>query len=148
MNIDFWTASCSCFIAAAVFAALSAVCRYLSKNNNEYSSFTEGHVVRIETEPADSGENRTEFHDRQYAVIEFFSNGRLVKVKGPVFTYPYPYHVGQKLHLCYDPEHPDHYQIITDRRWQLLAAGAYGISILLVTAGCSFFLMYAARIDL
>lgn len=148
MNIDFWTVSCCCFVIAAVLAVLSAVCRYLSRRDQKYSSFTEARVVRIETEPADSGKNRTEFHDRQYAVLEFFSRGRLVKVKGPVSTYPYPYHVGQKLYVCYDPETPDHYQIITDRRWQLLASGAYGISVLLVAAGCVFFLIYAAGISL
>ncbi|MDD6616345.1 MAG: DUF3592 domain-containing protein [Lachnospiraceae bacterium] len=148
MKINFWTASCSCFILAALFAVLSGICRYLNKNKKEYSSFTEGRVVHIETEPADSGENRTEFHDRQYAVIEFFSRGRLVKVKGPVFTYPYPYHIGQKLHICYDPEQPEHYQIITDRRWQHLASVAYGISLFLMAGGCIFFLMYAARITL
>lgn len=139
MNINFWTVSCVCFLFAAVLAVLSAVCRYLVKNNRAYTSFTEGRVVHIETEPADAGRNRTEFHDRQYAVIEFFSNGRLIKVKGPVSTYPCPYHVGQKLYLCYDPGDPTRYQIIADRKWQQLGSCLYGISLFLVAMGCVFF---------
>lgn len=148
MNIDFWTASCTCFILAAVFAVVSAVSRYFGKNNRAWHAFAEGRVVHIETEPADTLANRTEFHDRQYALIEFYAGGHLVKVRGPVSAYPCPYHIGQKLYLCYNPDDPNQYQIVTDRKWQVIAHIAYGVSIGLVAFGCILFLMFAARVEL
>lgn len=148
MNINLWTASFVCFIFAAVFAAASAACRHMEKTGRAYAGKTRGHVVHIITEPADGEKNRTEFHDRKYAVIEFFAQGRLVEVKSQATVYPCPYYVGQKLELCYDPEKPERYQILTDRKWELLSALAYGFSLGMVVVGGILFLMFAGRYEL
>ncbi len=148
MNINLWTASFVCFIFAVVLAAASAVCRHMEKTRRTYAGRTRGHVVHIITEPADGEKNRTEFHDRQYAVIEFFAQGRLVKVKSQATTYPCPYYVGQSLELCYDPGTPERYQILTERKWELLSALAYGFSLGLAAVGVILFLMFAGRYEL
>lgn len=147
MNINLWTASFVCFILAAVLAAASAVCRHMEKVRRTYAGKARGHVVHIITEPADGGKNRTEFHDRQYAVIEFFAQGHLVKVKSQATVYPCPYYVGQSLELCYDPGEPERYQILTDRKWEILSALSYGFSLAMAAAGGVLFLMFAGRYD-
>lgn len=91
MSIDFWAVSLSCFIVSIVLIAVSAVCRYFGKINRAYSESAEARVVQIATGPLASAENRTEFHDRMYPMIEFFAGGKLVKVKGPACRYPCPY---------------------------------------------------------
>jgi hypothetical protein len=133
---------------AAVCMLLSQLGRWIDRSKSRYRAAAEGRVVRIETEPADARENRTEFHDRQYAVIEFFAGGRLVEVRGPVSAYPSPYHTGQRLHLSYDPQDPSRYQIVTDHRWNILARIACGAAVFLVAAGCLFFLLFATRTEL
>ncbi len=148
MNSNLWTASFVCFVFAAVLAAASAVCRHMEKVRRTYAEKARGHVVHIITEPADGEKNRTEFHDRQYAVIEFFARGRLVEVKSQATTYPCPYYVGQRLELCYDPGEPERYQILTDRKWDFLSALSYGVSLGLVVVGGILFLMFAGRYEL
>ncbi len=148
MNLNLWTASFICFILSAVFAAVSAVCRHMEKSRRPYAKKTRGRVVHIITEPADGGKNRTEFHDRQYAVIEFFAQGRPTKVRSQASVYPCPYHIGQELDLCYDPDAPEHYRILTDRKWEILAALAYGLSLAMIAAGCALFLLFAGRYEL
>lgn len=145
MNTDLWTVSLVSFVLSAVFAALSAACRHMEKIRRGYEARARGHVVHIVTEPADSGKNRTEFHDRQYAVIEFFAGSRLVKVKSPASVYPCPYHVGQELELCYDRADPEKYQIRTDRRWEMLSLLSYRVSFAMIVLGCVLFLLSAVR---
>ncbi len=147
MNINLWTASFACFILAAVLVAVSAVCRRMAKKRHAYAKEARGRVVHIVTEPADAEKNRTEFHDRQYAVIEFFAQGHLVEVKSQATIYPCPYYVGQELDLCYDPVEPERYQILTDRRWELSASLSYGLSLVMIAAGCILFLMFAGRYE-
>lgn len=147
MDNNLWAASFACFILAAALAAASAICRHMEKVRRTYAEKTRGRVVHIITEPADVGKNRTEFHDRQYAVIEFFAKGRLTEVRSQATVYPCPYYVGQELKICYDPEKPEQYQILTDRKWEILSALSYGFSFVMIAAGCVLFLMFAGRYE-
>lgn len=146
MNGSMWNVSFVCFILAAAAAAASAVFRQWSRKNERYHSHAEGRVVSIETTQA--ADNRSEFHDRQFAVIEFIADGKLVKVKSPGMYYPCPYYVGQKFCLCYDREHPENFEILTEKKWRICAALAYAIAIILIIFGGLLFLMSASRVEI
>lgn len=148
MNGNLWNASFVCFLLAAAAAVISAVFRQWSRKNEKYHSHAEGRVVSIKTEPAERTGNRSEFHDRQFAVIEYIAEGKLVKVKSPETFYPCPYYVGQKFRLCYDRSDPQNFEICTEKKWRTCAALMYGTAIILTVFGCILFLMFAARVEI
>ena len=144
MNHDLWWLSCVLFLFSAIFAAVSAFFRYKGQKHDVYGGHTEARVVDIVTEPRGGEFSLSQFGNRQAAVLEYFAGGKLYKVTDGTDAYPCPFHMNQRLSICYNTKNPKEYVIVYRDTWRrfgtLCACGA----IFFVLAGCAVFFAYAS----
>lgn len=146
MYNEMWTASCILLVFGAVFAGAGTLLKYYSLRGERYTGRAEARVVDIVMEPRTGKSSLSEFRNSQVAVFEFFADGKLVKVKDRLDTYPSPYYINQKVEICYNQNNPQEYQILKKNRWKQLAGCMNVLSIVSILAGCVLFLLYAARV--
>ncbi len=148
MYRELWAASCAALILGILCMAAGAVLSCLSKREEKYRGHAEARVVDIETERRFGEASLSEFRNCQVAVFEFFANGKLIKVRDDSNAYPCPYALNQRVRICYDPAHPERYEIETQGGRRRLGGILNVLGIVGLSAGCIFFLLYAARIEL
>ncbi len=145
MNHELWLLSCVLFILGGVFAAASLYVRYKIQKQERYQGHTEARVVDLVTENREGAFSLSQFGNRQAAVLEYYAEGKLYKVTDETDAYPCPFHLGQRLSICYNTENPKEYVIVRRDFWRCLRMVFAAGGILLVLAGCAVFLIYAQR---
>lgn len=144
MDGSMWNSSFLFLLFGILGLIASAALKEYAKQQERFRNFTEGIVVNIVAEPAEEEENRTEFRNRHYAEIEYFAEGKLVKVKSPEAVYPSPYEVGQKLTVCYDSRKPSRYYIWHPNKWNYGSTAARILAMVLILIGIVYFFLSVA----
>ena len=135
-------------VLGAACAAIGMILKYYGEQQEVYPGRAEARVVDIVTELRTGEASLSEFRHRQAAVFEFYAGGKLIKVKDPSNTYPCPYHLHQRVKICYNPANPTQYRILGINRWKQAGRYVYAFGIGLLILGCVLFLMHAARVEL
>lgn len=148
MPNNWWTGSCILLILGLIFAAVTILLRYYASKETRHGRMTEARVVDIIPEERTGEAALSEFKNRQAAVFEFYAEGKLIKVTDKNDTYPSPFYMGQRLKICYNPEHPEEFFIVQVNKWSRIAFGMNYLSIICFVLGCLFFLMHASRVQL
>jgi hypothetical protein len=133
---------------AILLLAAAQLLRYALRQEERYPGHAEARVVDIRNEPRSQEAALSEFRNRQVAVFEYFADGKLVKVVDEADTYPCPYHMNQKVRICYNPDDPMEYEVEPYNRKRVWGSILHGLGLVFAFAGCILFLLYAAGISL
>lgn len=148
MSTELWNLSCIMFVLGIICAAAGIVLKYRGMSQERYRGHAEARVVDIVMEPQEGTYSLSQFYNKQTAVFEFFAEGKLIKVKDSSEAYLTPYRMNQKVKILYNPKNPEQFCVAGINRWMMLARGANAGAVVCLAAGCVFFLMHAARIEL
>ena len=80
-----------------------------------------------------------------YPVLEFYTGGKLYKIRYPEGSLPSRFTVGQKVRIDFDPENPADFVIADAGMHQYLPEIIAGAGILLFLLGILIFLRFAVR---
>lgn len=146
MYHELWMASIILMILGTGALVASALFGRRARRKRPYQKCAEARVVEIVGVPREGNHlPRTGFQNRLAAVLEFYADGRPVKVTDPSDRYPCPYRLNESVPICYNPADPQQFQIIRKNRYDYLAPAANAIGMLLLVAGVVLFLVYATR---
>ncbi|MCC8050548.1 MAG: DUF3592 domain-containing protein [Clostridiales bacterium] len=147
MPNSLWIKGIVCIFLGLAADIAGLILKIYGERQRPYDGYTEAKVVDIiPIERERYAEAR--FRNRQAAVFEFFSDGKLIKLIDKEDIYPCPYQLGQRIRICYDRNDPEKYIVIRNDkpRWRATALNILGM--VLVLAGVLMFLMYAQRYHL
>ena len=145
MNGNIFGASMVLFLLAGGCMAAAAWLNDRIRRSELRKARAKGTVVEICSVPSVTVKPSSEFHDLYYAVIEFFADGKLVRVRSKKQEFPSSYQVGQKLTVLYDVDDPSRYDIRVNGPRDI---GAYVLHILgavFLTTGVVVFLIAARK---
>ncbi len=147
MSNSLWIKGVICIIFGLAVDIFGLVLKIYDERRRPYDGYTDARVVDIiSVERERYAEAR--YRNRQAAVFEFFSDGKLIKLVDKEDIYPCPYRLGQHIHLCYDPDDPQNYIVISKDKQHWRAVGLNVTGMILVLAGVMMFLVYAQRYHL
>lgn len=142
---ELWSFSIVLMLLGVAAAGCSLWFQYLGNRKEPYHGHAEARVVEIAVVPREGKDSFSEYHNRLAAVFEFYADGRPVKVTDDSAVYPCPYHLNDRVQICYDPEDPQRYRIIRKNHWSGAAGRCRTLAVLCLLGGCSLFLLYAGR---
>ena len=145
MNGNILNASLVLFLLAAGCMAAAAWLNDQIRRLELKKARAKGTVVEICSVPSVKVKPSSEFHDLYYAVIEFFADGKLVRVRSKKQDFPCSYQVGQTLTVLYDTDDPSRYEVRTNGPRDI---GAFALRIsgaVFLTFGVIVFLIAARR---
>ncbi len=144
MGHELWTASCVLLMLGFLCGAAGVALGWYRRGREPYHAHAEARVVEIAIERRTGEASLSEFRNRQVAVFEFYAGGKLVEVRDASNAYPCPYHMNQRVSICYDPSDPQRFAVaghgISELAQKLLRFACAG----LVLAGAAVFLIYAS----
>ncbi|MCD7746228.1 MAG: DUF3592 domain-containing protein [Lachnospiraceae bacterium] len=144
MTSDLWIKGVVFIILGLIACIAGVVMKLYAATRRPYPGYAEARVVDIISVERDRyAESR--FRNRQAAVFEFYANGKLIKIVDREDSYPCPYHLYQKVRLCYDPADPEQYRVITAERERTLSVVLNAVGIVLILIGVLIFILYASR---
>lgn len=146
MGSELWTLSGWLMGIGAVLIVAGLCCRYYRKSKETYKGRTEGTVIELRAGEPDEEGRRAGIHDYFYPVIAYYAKGKLYKVcyeEGG--GNPCAFHIGDKLRLYYDEEHPSSIKIEPPNPLKWLSRILYYLGFGFCVAGGLVFLAFVGR---
>ena len=143
MNGSLWGISVLLLVLAAAAMIGILILNDRIRKDEFRQGRTEGKVVAISPVRSALVDPLSEFHDLYYAEIEYYADGKLIRVHSREQEFPSSYYVGQRLKILYDRESPEQFLI---RRYGPKDIAAIGLRILaavLLLSGVIVFLVSA-----
>ncbi len=140
-----WVASCVLIVLGLLFLLAGFLVKFWRNQKEELKAETTANVVELLLENPGTHRRPGSFQNCYYPVLEYYVGGKLYRVRYPHGSYPSMYHVGQKLTLRYDPDHPLTYRIEERNPWKFFSFLLTGGGIVCLLTGFVIFLIFAHR---
>ena len=85
------------------------------------------------------------FANALYPVLQYYADGKLIKITYPRGEYPSRYKIGQKLSIAYDPARPERCIILRQPWRRYLPSLLCGAGMTLFISGVVTFILFASR---
>ncbi len=85
------------------------------------------------------------YENRYYPVLEYYADGKLIKVIHKRTVIPGQMQVGTKVPIDYDPDHPEKYAVVSTDKEKVLSYGLYTGGAVMLVMGILAFLRFAVR---
>lgn len=146
MGSELWTLSGWLIGIGAVLIVAGLCCRYYRKSKEVYKGRADGTVIELTAGEPDEIGLRAGVHDYFYPVIAYYAKGKLYKVRyDEGGGNPCAFHIGDKLRLYYDSDHPSAIKIETPNPLKKVSKLLYYLGLLFCVAGGAAFLAFVGR---
>ena len=144
MNKAVWNAGLFLLAAGMLLAAAGFVLSLVYKRRETFKGHAVARIVELilDVNPLAKTDD---YQNCFYPVFEFYTGGRLYKIRYPEGSLPSRFAVGQKVRIDFDPENPADFVIADTGMSQYLPEIIAGAGVLLFLLGILIFFRFAVR---
>ncbi len=144
MNKALWNASLFLLATGMLLTAAGFILSQVYKRRETLKGHAAARVVELLLEKNPLAKT-DDYQNCFYPVLEFYTGGKLYKIRYPEGSLPSRFTVGQKVRIDFDPENPADFVIADAGMHQYLPEIIAGAGILLFLLGILIFLRFAVR---